>query len=110
MLAPGERELDHEAQAAQERRVQSAFHIGGEDRQAAVRLHALEQITDLDIGVTVVAVFDLAALAEEGVGLVKKENGSAIFGGVEDPAQVFLGLADVFVHHLAEIDAIEIET
>ncbi len=72
-------------------------------------LHALEQITDLDIGVAVVAVFDLAALAEQRVGFVEEQDRAAFFGGVEDPAQIFLGLADVLVHHLAEIDAIEIE-
>ena len=103
----GKWKLDDEAQAAQERRVQGTFHIGCKDRQAAVRLHTLEQITDLNIGVTVVAVFDLATLAEERVGFIEQQNRSAFFGGVEDPAQVFFGLANVLAHHLAEIDAIE---
>ena len=71
--------------------------------------HALQQVVDLDIGVAVVAVLDLAALAEEGVGLVEEEDRPAVLRGIEEAAQVFLGLADVFADHRREVDAIEVE-
>ena len=72
-------------------------------------LHALQQVVDLDVGVAVVAVFDLAALAEQGVGLVEEQDGAAIFGGVEEPAQILLGFADVFADDGGEVDAVEVE-
>ena len=104
-----ERELDDEAQPAQEGRVERVLEVGGQDRQAPVGLHALEQVADLDVGVAVVAVLDLAALAEQGVGLVEEEDGAALLGGVEDAAQVLLGLADVLADHRGEVDAVEVE-
>ena len=51
-----ERELDDEADAAQEGAVERALHVGGQDRQPAIGLHALQQVADLDVGVAVVAV------------------------------------------------------
>ena len=74
-----------------------------------VCLHALQQIADLDVGVAVVAVLDLGALAEQRVRLVEEEDGPAAFGGLEHAAQVLFGLADVFTDHLAEVDAVEVQ-
>ena len=105
----GKGELNDEADAPQKRRVERALHIGRQDRQTAIGFHPLQQIADLDVGVTVVAVLDLAAFAEQRVGLVEEQDGAAVFRGVEDAPQVLFGLADVLADHLAEIDAIEIE-
>ncbi len=55
------------------------------------------------------AVLDLAALAEERVGLVEEEDRAAILGGIEEAAQVLLRLADIFADHRREVDAVEIE-
>ena len=55
------------------------------------------------------AVFDLAALAEECIGLGEEKDGPPCRGGTEDSPQVFLRLADVLADDLAQIDAIEIE-
>jgi len=44
-----------------------------------------------------VAVTYLGALAEERVGLVEEQQGPARLELVEQPTQVLLGLADVFV-------------
>ena len=71
------------------------LHVRREDRQAAVGLHALQQVADLDVRVAVVAVLDLGALAEQRVGLVEEQHRAARLGGVEDAPQVLLGLADV---------------
>ena len=68
-----------------------------------------KQVAHLDIGVAVVAVLDLAALAEERIGLVEEEHGAARLGRVEDGAQILLGLADVLRHDAREVDAVEIE-
>jgi hypothetical protein len=74
-----------------------------------ISLHALQQVADFDVGVAVVAVLDLGALAEQGVGFVEEQDGAAVFGGVENLAQVLLGFADVFADHGRQVDAVEVE-
>ena len=46
--------------------------VGREDRQATVRLHTLQQIGHLNVGVTVVTIPHFATFTEKGVGLVKE--------------------------------------
>ena len=106
----GKRELHHESQAAQERGVERGLQVRRQDRQAAVRFHALQQIAHLDVGVAIVAVAHLAAFAEERIGLVEEQDRAAVLRGVEHPAQVLFGFADVLAHHRGQIDPIEIET
>ena len=60
-----------------------------EDRQAAIGFDPLQQVADLDIRVAVVAVLDLAALAEQRVGLVEQQHRAAAFGGVEQAPRFF---------------------
>ena len=74
LLDAGQREIDHEAQPAQEGLVEVLLAIGGEDREALEALHALEQVADLEVGVAVVRVLDLGALAEERVGFVEEQD------------------------------------
>jgi hypothetical protein len=78
-------------------------------RQPLVSFDALQQVADLDVGVAVVAVAHLAALAEERIGFVEEQQDAAFFRGVEDLLQVLLGLADVLAHHRRQVDPIEIE-
>ena len=78
-----ERELDHEAQPAQERAVDVRAQVRGQDREPAVGLHPLQQVGDLEVRVAVVAVLHLAALAEQRVGLVEQQHRAARLGGVE---------------------------
>src|SRR5262249_11975052 len=98
-----------EADAAQKCGVERRLHVGGQHTEAAIGLHALEQVVDFDVGVTVVTVFDLAALSEEGIGLIEEEDGAAIFGCVKDAAQVLFGLSNVFVDYAREVDAVEVK-
>ena len=86
-----------------------ALQVGRQDGQAAIGLHPLQQVADLDVGVAVVAVLDLAPLAEEGVGLVEEEDRAAVLGRVEDPAQVLLGLADVLADHAGQVDPVQVQ-
>src|ERR671913_286304 len=48
--------------------------VRGEDHRAGVALHLLQEVGDLDVGVAVVGVRDLRALAEQRVGLVEEED------------------------------------
>src|SRR5437870_4799051 len=104
-----ERELNDEADASQKSRIQRPLEVGRQDGQPAVGLHALQQIADLDVRVAIVAIFHFAALAEEGIGLVKQQNHATLFSGVEDSAQVLLGLTDVLADGGRQIDSIQVE-
>ena len=46
-------------------------------------LHPLQQVIHLDVGVAVVAVLDLRALAEQGIGLVEEQDRAAALGRVK---------------------------
>ena len=52
----------------------SSLRVGGQDRDALEALHALQQVVDLEVGVAVVRVLHLGALAEERVGLVEEQD------------------------------------
>ncbi len=65
----GHREVDDHVEAAGERVVDVRAQVRRQDRQAVERLHPLQQVGDLDVGVAIVAVADLGALPEQGVGL-----------------------------------------
>ena len=56
-----EGEVDDEPQPPQERLVHVVAQVAGEDRDALVVLHPLQQVADLDVGVAVVRVGHLGA-------------------------------------------------
>jgi hypothetical protein len=64
----------------------------------------LQQEADHLVRVAVVRVVDLVALAEQGVGLVEEEDRAARLGGVEQPTQVLLRLADVLGDDRREVN------
>src|SRR5438094_9254624 len=84
----GKRKLHDESQPAQKGAVEGLFHVRREDGQPAICLHPLQQIANLDVGVTIVAVFDFAAFAKERVGFVEEKHGAAFLGGIEDATQI----------------------
>src|SRR2546430_3528262 len=109
LLGVRERELDDEAKAPQEGRIERALLVRRQDREPAIRLHSLEEVAYLDVRVAVVAVLDLAALPEEGVRLVEEEDRAPLLGRVEHAAEVLLRLADVLADDRAQIDPVEVE-
>jgi hypothetical protein len=50
----------------------------------------------------------LAALAEQGVGLVEEQDPAALLGAVEHAGEVLLGLADVLRDDEREVDAVDV--
>jgi hypothetical protein len=93
---------------AGERVVEVLAQVGGEDRDAVEGLDALQQVGDLLVGVAVVGVLALAALAEQGVGLVEEQDPAALLGPVEHAGEVLLGLADVLRDDEREVDAVDV--
>ena len=96
-------------QAADEGVVHVVAQVGRQDDDAVVLLHPLQQVADLDVGVAVVGVLDLGALAEDGVGLVEEQDGVAVGRLVEDAVEVLLGLADVLADHRRQVDLVQLE-
>ncbi len=54
-----------------------ALHVGGQNGQPSIRLHALQEIADLNVGISVMAILDLASLPEEGISLSENNNSPA---------------------------------
>jgi len=52
--------------------IQVCPQVGGEDREAVEGFDALQEICDLDIGISIAGVGDLGSLAEESIGLVEE--------------------------------------
>ena len=109
VLAARRREVDRVVHPARERLVDVAAEIRREDHQAAVLLELLQQVRDLDVGVAVVRILHLRALAEERVRLVEEEDRVRAFGGGEDPVEVLLGLPDVLRDDGGQVNAEELE-
>jgi hypothetical protein len=96
-------------QAADETRVEDPLHVGGEDHGDRGPLHLLKQVSRRQVGVPVVAVVHLAALAEQRVGLVEQQDHPAEGRRVEDGLQVLLRLADPLAQHGGEVDPVQVE-
>src|SRR5436305_7891182 len=88
LLIARKRKVYDEAQAPHESRVERAFHVGRENGETSISLHALQKIVDFDVGVAVVRVLDIRALAVERIGFVEEEKRAAVFCRVEQTAQV----------------------
>ena len=102
--ASGSSKRIDEAQPAQERLVDRGCAVGRQDDEAGERLDPLQQVVDLEVGVAVVRVADLGALAEQRVGLVEEQHRAAALGLVEGGGEVLLGLADVLRDDRREVD------
>src|SRR5262249_49034766 len=59
-----------------------------------------------EIGVTIVRVARFHALAENGMGLVEKQQRVGEVGGVEEALEIFLRFANVLADDLREVDAV----
>ena len=53
-------------------------------------------------------ILDLAALAEEGVALVKEQNAAGVFGLLEYSPEIFFCFADVFADDLGDVDFVQL--
>jgi hypothetical protein len=102
-------EFHRGVQPAHERLVHVAAQVGGEHDDAVVLFHLLQQVADLDVGVAVVGVAYLRALAEQGVGLIEEQDGVAGRRLGEDAGQVLLRLADVLADHRGQVDLVQVE-
>jgi hypothetical protein len=89
------REVDDVAETTNKRWIEIALCVGHEDNWAAVTLHAFQEVTYLDVGVSVMAVLNLAPPAEQGIGFIEEEYPSAFLGCIENSFQVLLRLSNL---------------
>ena len=106
----GLREIHQRIEAPSKRLIKVCAQIRGEDGNALEELHPLQQISHLDVGVAVMRIADLTSLTEQGVGFVEEDHTVNPLGLREDPIEVLLCLADVFVHHGREVNRVKVET
>jgi hypothetical protein len=104
---PSWRDADNEIKPPRERVVDLSAFAGGENREAGVFLDSLEEIVDLDVGVTVVAIMHLGAFAKERICFVEKEDRTTLPRRIEDASQILLRLADIFRDDGARIDTVQ---
>ena len=78
------REVDHHVETTSERLVEIGPEVGGQDGESGEPFDALQQVRNLDVGVTIARIFDLAPLAEDGVGLVEQQHRVRLLRLTED--------------------------
>ena len=98
-----------EVSLPRERLIHVTRPVAGQDGDALVFLHALQQVADLEVCVAVVRVPGLRSLSEERIRLVEEQHRAGGLRLVEQQRQVLLRLADILVHHARQIHAIQIE-
>ena len=76
--------------AAEERLVDIGAQVRGQDGHPLELLHALQEVGDFDIGVSIPGVTHLGPLPEDGVGLVEQQDTVDPFRLGEDPVEVLL--------------------
>src|SRR5262249_32749690 len=109
LLCVGKWEIHHEPQTPEKSGIEGALHVRSKNGQSAIGLHALKQVADFDIRIPVMAVPDLAALSEKGVGFVKEEYRASLLGCVKHSAEIFFGFTDILTDHAREVDPVKVQ-
>ncbi len=78
--------------------------ITGQNAWSLMPLDAGKKVADFHVGVTVASLFDLAALAEQAVGLIKQQHYVPAMCRIEQGIQVLFCFADILAYQQAEID------
>jgi hypothetical protein len=88
--------------------VEATPQVAGQDPHGIEGVGRLEQERDLSIGVALVSVACLAALAERRLSLVEEPDSPAATGLVGSSGEVRLGLADIVGYDHRQIDAADV--
>src|SRR6185437_15544492 len=108
-ICVGKGKLDNVVHASSKGVVHITAQVGGENDDALVLLHLLQQVGDFNVGVAIVRVLHFGAFAEERVGLIEEEDGVGSLGFAEDLAELLFGFANVLADYDGEVDAIKVE-
>src|SRR4029079_17734301 len=102
------RKLDDESEPAEKGGIHALPHVGGQDRQAIIGLHALKQICYFYICITVMSVLYFTSLPEERLRLVDQDRRARALRVGEHTVDVLLGIADVLAHDPRQVEAQEL--
>ena len=91
---------------SQQRFVDLGAIAGGEDCEAGIFLASPQQIIDFNVGIAVVPIFHVSAFAKKSIRLIKKHDRVTILRRIENTADIFLGLANVFRDDRIQIDPV----
>jgi hypothetical protein len=72
-----------------------------------MRLEAPEQVSAVQAGMALEPVDDMRRFREQRVGFVEQQARAGALGEPKDPVQILLGLADIFIDDLAQIDSVK---
>jgi len=86
--------------------VDSGAIAGGEDCEAGIFLASPQEIIDFNVGISVVAIFNVSAFAKKSIRLIKKQHGMTILRRTENTAEILLGLANIFRDDGTQIDLV----
>src|SRR5688572_9459143 len=103
------REFYRPVHASYKRVVEVFPKVCGKDNYAVVFFHPLQQVTRLQVGISVMAVLDLTPLAKYGICFIEKEHCVAGLPLVENLLQIFLGFTDVFAHNPGEVNLVKLK-
>ena len=76
--------MDDSLEAPGKSIVYIAALIGGQYDQPVLAFNALQEVRDFLVGVLIMGIADVGALAEEGIGFVKKQNPVFMLGFIEE--------------------------
>jgi len=82
-------ELDDELKSPHERIIEAMAHICGQNADALVLLHPLQQVCHFNVNVAVVGVAHIRPLPKQGIGLIKKQNRVAALCRTKDALELF---------------------
>src|SRR6267143_512862 len=97
---------DYEMKPWQQAFVDPGAIARGEDCESGIFLAAPQEIIDFNVGIAVVAIFRVSAFAKESISLIKKHDRVTILRRIENTADIFLGLANVFRDDRIQIDPV----
>jgi hypothetical protein len=74
-------------------------NIACQNHDAVKFFHFLQEVVHFNVGIAATGVFDFRALSKQGIGLIKKKDGIALFRLLKDPDQVLFGLPDILAYY-----------
>jgi hypothetical protein len=92
--------------ASQQRFLDPGTIARGEDCEAGIFLASPQEIIDFNVGIAVVPIFHVSAFAKKSIRLIKKQDHMTILRPIENTADIFLGLANIFRDDGIQIDPV----
>ena len=97
---------DYEMKPSQKTFVDHGAIVRGEDCEPGMFLASSQETIDFNVGIAVVAIFHGSAFAKESIRVIKKQDRTINRRRIENTADIFLGLANIFRDHSIQIDQV----